>query len=130
MTPWQCQRARPTTRDRGSRLTEPVALPLSIGQVSAQLFFAPTHRDHKTNPVAIFHRASPTFTRDVAPDGPARRRAAALFPRIRRIEKKLRPAFREQNLRDAMPIVILKDPRPACAKIRKTHRHIEMFELV
>ena len=108
---------------------EVAALPLPIGQIGAQFFLAPTHRDHETNPVAIFHRTGPSFTADVAPDGPLRR-GAAFFPvRLPGVKKELHPAFLEQNLRDAMTIFVLKDARPARPEIRKAHRHVEVLEL-
>src|ERR1041385_8894146 len=106
-----------------------VALPRSIAQIRAQLFFAPAHRDHEAHPVAIFHRACPPLTGDVAPDSPVARGTVFFLLRLRWIEKELHPALREQDLRDAVAIFILEHPPPARPKIRKPHRHIEMFEL-
>src|SRR5260221_5190702 len=118
-----------TTRksNRGGR--ERPLLSLPIGQVGTQFLLAPPHRDHETNPLASLHRASPPLARDVAPDGPSGRGPAPRSGCLRGVEKELHPAFREQNLRDAAAILILKDPCPARPEIREGHRHVEMIEL-
>ena len=48
---------------------------------------------------------------------------------LRGIKKKLHPAFREQDLRNAMTILIVEHPRPARPEIGKPHRNVEVLKL-
>src|SRR5450432_2383673 len=124
-----CQRARCRAKAAASPPETASALSLPIRQIRPQFHLGSARRDHEADPVVFLHRARPALTIYITPDRWAGRPAPPRLRPVRRKEKKLYAAFRQHHLRDAMAILILKNPQPARPEIGKLNRNVKVLEL-